>query len=99
LSPAAFLVESEILEKGKELSAQYNTTIEGFEVLPGDQTMVFPRDIAMIKVFRPPFQYSSTTGFGGAIAIYTKKGKYIDNNGAKFSFILKGYTAFDSVWR
>lgn len=73
--------------------------IDEFEVLPGEQMMVFPRDIAMIKVFRPPFQYSSTTGFGGAIAIYTKKGKYIDNNGAKFSFILRGYTAFDSVWK
>jgi hypothetical protein len=73
--------------------------IDEFEVMPGEQMMVFPRDIAMIKVFRPPFQYSSTTGFGGAIAIYTKKGKYIDNNGAKFSFILRGYTAFDSVWK
>lgn len=73
--------------------------IDEFEVMSGEQTMVFPRDIAMIKVFRPPFQYSSTTGFGGAIAIYTKKGKFVDNNGAKFSFILKGYTAFDSVWK
>lgn len=73
--------------------------IDEFEVMPGEQMMVFPRDIAMIKVFRPPFQYSSTTGFWGAIAIYTKKGKYIDNNGAKFSFILRGYTAFDSVWK
>lgn len=73
--------------------------IDEFEVMPGEQTMVFPRDIAMIKVFRPPFQFSSTTGFGGAIAIYTKKGKFVDNNGAKFSFILKGYTAFDSVWK
>lgn len=73
--------------------------IDEFEVMPGEQTMVFPRDIAMIKVFRPPFQYSSTTGFGGAIAIYTKKGKFVDNNGAKFSFILKGYTAFDSIWK
>ena len=51
--------------------------IDEFEVMPGEQMMVFPRDIA----------------------IYTKKGKYIDNNGAKFSFILRGYTAFDSVWK
>lgn len=73
--------------------------IDEFEVMPGEQSMVFPRDIAMIKVFRPPFQYSSTTGFGGAIAIYTKKGRFVDNNGAKFSFILRGYNAFDSVWK
>ncbi|MFX6724633.1 hypothetical protein ABTH54_19460, partial [Acinetobacter baumannii] len=51
--------------------------LDEFEVSAGDQMMVFPRDIAMIKVFRPPFQYSSTTGFNGAIAIYTKKGKFL----------------------
>lgn len=72
--------------------------IDEFEVPAGDQMMVFPRDIAMIKVFRPPFQYSSSTGFSGAIAIYTKKGKFISANGAKFSFILNGYTPFDSIW-
>lgn len=72
--------------------------IDEFEVPAGDQMMVFPRDIAMIKVFRPPFQYSSTTGFNGAIAIYTKKGKFVSANGTRFSFILKGYTPFDSIW-
>lgn len=73
--------------------------IDEFEVLPGEQTMVFPRDIAMIKVFRPPFSFSSSTGFAGAIAIYTKKGKFADNNAAKFSFVLKGYTPFDGIWK
>jgi hypothetical protein len=72
--------------------------IDEFEVPAGDQIMVFPRDIAMLKVFRPPFAYSSTTGFSGAIAIYTKKGNFTNTNGAKFSFILKGYTPFDGVW-
>ncbi len=67
-------------------------------MLPGEHTIIFPRDIAMLKVFRPPFQYSSTTGFGGAIAIYTKKGKYGVSNSAKYSFVLKGYTPFDSSW-
>jgi hypothetical protein len=73
--------------------------IDEFEVLPGEQTMVFPRDIAMIKVFRPPFSFSSSTGFAGAIAIYTKKGKFTDNHAAKFSFVLKGYTPFDGIWK
>jgi len=72
--------------------------VDEFEIPAGDQLMIFPRDIAMIKVFRPPFAYSATTGFSGAIAIYTKKGKYTNTNGAKFSFILKGYTPFDGVW-
>lgn len=73
--------------------------IDEFEVLPGEHVMVFPRDIAMIKVFRPPFSFSSSTGFSGAIAIYTKKGKFGSASGPKFSFILKGYTPFDSIWK
>lgn len=72
--------------------------VDEFEVGAGEHTMVFPRDIAMIKVFRPPFAYSSTTGFNGAIAIYTRKGKYTITNGSKYSFILKGYTPFDGTW-
>ena len=37
------------------------------------------RDVAMIKVFRPPFMGGSG-GAGGAIAIYTKKGISTDNS-------------------
>jgi len=37
------------------------------------------RDVAMIKVFRPPFMGASG-GAGGAIAIYTKKGEVINSN-------------------
>ncbi len=73
--------------------------IDEFELLPGEHTLVFPRDIAMIKVFRPPFQYSSTTGFSGAIAIYTKRGKYFNSITGRNGFVLNGYTPFDSEWK
>jgi hypothetical protein len=38
--------------------------------------IVPPSDIAMVKVFRPPFAGAPLGGQGGAIAIYTKQGKY-----------------------
>jgi hypothetical protein len=38
------------------------------------QTTVNVHDVAMIKVFRPPFFGAPGGGSGGAIAIYTKKG-------------------------
>ena len=40
-------------------------------------------DVAMIKVFRPPFFGGAGGGSGGAIAIYTKKGSSINNNDFK----------------
>jgi hypothetical protein len=37
-------------------------------------------DVAMIKVFRPPFMGGFGGGSGGAIAVYTKKGKASNEN-------------------
>lgn len=37
-------------------------------------------DVAMIKVFRPPFFGAAGGGSGGAIAIYTKKGEAANSN-------------------
>jgi hypothetical protein len=37
-------------------------------------------DVAMIKVFRPPFMGGFGGGSGGAIAVYTKKGKAANEN-------------------
>lgn len=37
-------------------------------------------DVAMIKVFRPPFMGAPGGGSGGAIAIYTKKGAAMNDN-------------------
>ena len=50
-------------------------------------------DVALIKVFRPPFFSSTGGGAGGAIAIYLKKG---DDNAAPFKGLdfvkLTGYS-------
>lgn len=57
------------------------------------------RDIAMVKVFRPPFFGSMGGGSGGAIAIYTKKGGDFKGDNTKSSksmqsALLVGYTRF-----
>ena len=54
--------------------------------------MVPISDIALVKAFPPPF-FGNTFGEGGAIAIYTKRGEYIEN-GNRRSFRLKGYTPY-----
>lgn len=51
--------------------------------MPTDKSMIATlniNDIALVKVFRPPFMGGIGGGANGAIAIYTKKGG--DNNGA-----------------
>ncbi len=61
------------------------------------------RDIALIKVFRPPFFGSMGGGSGGAIAIYTKKGS--DNRGSDpnskglENTILGGYSRFKEFYQ
>lgn len=57
------------------------------------------QDIAMVKVFRPPFFGSMGGGGGGAIAIYTKKGGDFRGDNTKSnksmqSTLLVGYTRF-----
>lgn len=56
------------------------------------------RDIAMIKVFRPPFFGATGGGSGGAIAIYTKKGADTRGNNPNSkgleNTILGGYSRF-----
>jgi hypothetical protein len=57
-------------------------------------------NIAMVKVFRPPFMFATGGGRGGAIVVYTKKGgdaakqnqsKGLDNT------MLTGYTAVQRI--
>lgn len=51
------------------------------------------RDVAMIKVFRPPFM-GATGGAGGAIAIYTKKGQVLNSTFTGLpSVTVYGYSA------
>ena len=62
------------------------------------------QDIAMVKVFRPPFFGSVGGGSGGAIAIYTKKGGSSSSNSNRgsnkemFSTVLGGYTRFKEFY-
>lgn len=60
------------------------------------------RDIAMIKVFRPPFFGSFGGGSGGAIAIYTKKGNdaksSAPNSKGLENTILGGYSRFKEFY-
>jgi hypothetical protein len=50
-------------------------------------------DVAMIKVYRPPFMGAPGGGAGGAVAIYTKKGASNNSNVTGLSFTnVVGYT-------
>lgn len=40
-------------------------------------------DVAMVKVFRPPFYGAPGGGAGGAIAVYTRKGAQVNNDNIK----------------
>jgi hypothetical protein len=57
-------------------------------------TGVNPAEIAMIKVYPPPF-FSSSKGDGGAIAIYTRRGEYVKQTEPKMKWLFKvqGYAA------
>jgi hypothetical protein len=59
------------------------------------------RDIAFVKVFRPPF-FGSGGGSGGAIAIYMKKGdeskKGDDNHKGLENTLLGGYSKFKEFY-
>jgi hypothetical protein len=77
-----------------------------------DQQLVGPefiqsmniRDIAIIKIFRPPFFGGIGGGSGGAIAIYTKKGGDVrqssDGKSSKgmLSTLIPGYTRFKEFY-
>jgi hypothetical protein len=61
------------------------------------------RDIAMVKVFRPPFFGSFGGGSGGAIAIYTKKGgdsraDNSKNSKSMLSSLITGFTRFKEFY-
>jgi len=94
--------------QGKVAGLQISTTGQGSATWRGSPTSFFlnestvdignlqsisMNDVAMIKVFRPPFFGAAGGGSGGAIAIYTKKGG-ADNSQVKgLSFAnLYGYS-------
>jgi len=56
-------------------------------------------DVAMIKIFRPPFFGGAGGGAGGAIAVYTKKGGS-DNSNVKGLpvALINGYSAIKEFY-
>jgi hypothetical protein len=93
---------------GQNMSVTYRGAAPDFYVnesqTPMDmvQTMSV-NDVAMIKVFRPPFFGSAGGGGGGAIAIYTKKGndsQHGNDTNVKGleSTILGGYSRFKEFY-
>ncbi len=87
---------------GQEYARWRNETaeiyVDEFRMDIGDHLFVRPSEVAMIKVYRPPANISSFSGGAGAIAIYTKRGQYGASSKSMFRFVVKGYTAMDSVW-
>jgi len=73
--------------------------VDEYKIDQGDPIPVYPNEIAMIKVFNPPASVNAGNSFGGAVAIYTKKGNYDNdkNNTRKFKFNFKGYNELESV--
>lgn len=79
-----------IIWRGKEMSAFYIDEIAvDLEQMLGMNTA----DIAMLKVYPPPF-FGSSNGSGGAIALYTRRGEYgaARANDKKWLFTVKGYS-------
>jgi hypothetical protein len=70
--------------------------LDEFRIDASDPMMVNPADVAMIKVFRPG-EGGPTNG--GAIAIYTKRGAYLDSSSRRYNFLVRGYTPLLCVWK
>lgn len=100
--------------QGKVAGLQISTTGEGGATWRGSATSFFlneinsdvnqlqninMNDVAMIKVFRPPFFGAMGGGAGGAIAVYTKKGAALNNNfkGLDFTNIV-GYSVIKQFY-
>jgi hypothetical protein len=57
-----------------------------------------PMDIALIKIYPPPAQMTSLI-FGGAVAVYTKRGAYEkDRDRPKYHFMVRGFTQGEAGW-
>lgn len=54
-------------------------------------------DIAMIKVYDPPARIMGMSA-NGAIAIYTKRGKYQTSLTNRYRFIIAGYSKANGLW-
>ena len=88
--------------KGRQTTAQAESNVEVFldEMLIPEVTEHFidPSEVAMIKVYNPP-AYLTPGGSNGAIAIYTKRAGYENENIFRNRFNVFGYTSPVTVWK
>lgn len=90
----------QVQQSGADFTLQWRgqTTAIFLDEMPVDaQTIstIPPGDIAMIKVFSPPFLGAFTGGGGGAVAIYTKRGGGLEVSRYRSRFVLNGYTPLE----
>ncbi len=79
---------------GADLSWRGGTPTLFLNEMTSDASMIqsLPMsDVAMIKVFRPPFFGAPGGGAGGAIAVYTKKGSSANSSGKRFRFYINSF--------
>ncbi len=91
-------------ENGQPYLTLRNETVDIYvDEFMDDISRVSIQDVAMVRFFRQSLRLSSgmnNEGFGGTIAIYTKKPE--DKKGNKLSnytFYVKGYTPKNIVWK
>ncbi len=87
------------------ISSLRNPTASNVDVFVDEMQMgsitenfMSPGDVAMIKAYPPP-AYLSPGGQRGAIAIYTKRGSYENDNLFRSRFTVYGYSAPVEVWK
>lgn len=94
----------QINSNGAQVSASYRGGSPAFflDEMPTDAQMlqnINVNDIAMVKVFRPPFMGAMGGGSGGAIALYTKKGNEHGNAATGMeNTTVRGYTMYKSFY-
>ena len=72
--------------------------VDEFQLTQLTEDFMSPADVAMIKAYPPP-AYLSPGGQRAAIAIYTKRGGYDNDNLFRNKFKVFGYSAPASVWK
>lgn len=76
--------------------SQVDVYLDEFKIDASDPLMVNPADVAMIKIFRPGEGGPTNSG---TIAIYTKRGNYLDNASRRYNFFVKGFTPLSTIWK
>lgn len=72
--------------------------LDEIRIDPAALRLMPPSDIALIKTYPAPASMTSFV-FGGAIAIYTKRGEYAPNAGPRYSFVINGYTQGETAMK